>query len=122
MSKIEVNGLMTYDREVLKLDPKQTAKWHKTLYGPPPVERVIVETSEKAGQKWRYTLATPQEEWMKPEFDDSKWMAGEGGFGTRMTPGSVVRTEWKTPDIWLRRDVELKAHSGRRSLSARASR
>jgi Glycosyl hydrolases family 2, TIM barrel domain/Glycosyl hydrolases family 2, sugar binding domain/Glycosyl hydrolases family 2 len=107
--EVEVNGLLTYDREVLKLDAKETAKWHKTLFGPPPVEKVLVETSEKVGQKWRYTLATPQAAWMKADFDDSKWETGEGGFGTKMTPGSVVRTEWKTDDIWLRRTAELKA-------------
>jgi hypothetical protein len=106
--EVEVNGLLTYDREVLKLDPKETAKWHKALFGPPPVERVLVETSEKVSQKWRYTLTKPDDGWEKPEFDASKWKEGEGGFGTRMTPGSVVRTEWKTDNIWLRREVEIK--------------
>jgi Glycosyl hydrolases family 2, sugar binding domain/Glycosyl hydrolases family 2/Glycosyl hydrolases family 2, TIM barrel domain len=107
--EIEVNGLMTYDREVLKLDAKETAKWHKALYGPAPIERVLVETSEKVAQKWKYALATPQAGWERGDFDDRKWMEGEGGFGTSMTPGSVVRTEWKSNDIWLRREVELKA-------------
>ena len=107
--EVEVNGLMTYDREVLKFDVKETAKWHKALFGPPPIERVIVETSEKSGQKWKYVVATPQAAWEKPGFDDSKWMEGEGGFGTKMTPGSVVRTEWNTKDIWLRRQFDLKA-------------
>ena len=27
---------MTYDREVIKLDVAETAKWHKALFGPPP--------------------------------------------------------------------------------------
>jgi len=107
--EVEVNGLMTYDREVLKFDPKETAKWHKALFGPPPEERVLIETSEKNGRKWRYTLEKPEAGWEKPEFDASKWSEGEGGFGTSMTPGTVVRTEWKTNDIWLRRDAELKS-------------
>jgi hypothetical protein len=107
--EIEVNGYMTYDREVLKFDVEETAKWHKALFGSAPVERVIVETSEKSGQKWKYVLATPQAAWETPGFDDGKWVEGEGGFGTKMTPGSVVRTEWNTNDIWLRRNVELKA-------------
>ena len=34
--EVEVNGLMTYDREVIKFDVKETAGWHKTLFGPPP--------------------------------------------------------------------------------------
>jgi beta-galactosidase/beta-glucuronidase len=32
--EIEVNGLMTYDREFLKLDPVKTAERHRALYGP----------------------------------------------------------------------------------------
>jgi hypothetical protein len=111
--EVEVNGLMTYDREVLKLDPKETAKWHKALYGPPPTEQVLVETSEKAGQKWRYTMRKPADGWEKLGFDAAfeaaAWKEGEGGFGTAMTPGSHVRTEWNTADIWLRREAELKA-------------
>jgi hypothetical protein len=106
--EIEVNGLMTYDREVIKLDPAETAQWHKELFGPPPTYRELVPTSEKQGQKWHYTTTKPADGWQKPDFDDSKWKEGEGGFGTKGTPGAVVRTEWNTPDIWLRRTVELK--------------
>lgn len=106
--EVEVNGLMTYDREVLKLDPKETAKWHKALYGPPPTERVLVDTSEMTGQKWRYTTGKPAAGWEKPDFDAAAWKEGEGGFGTPMTPGSHVRTTWNTADIWIRREFELK--------------
>jgi beta-galactosidase/beta-glucuronidase len=30
--EIEVNGLMTYDRKVIKLDPAQLKEWHQVLY------------------------------------------------------------------------------------------
>jgi hypothetical protein len=107
--EVEVNGLMTYDREVLKFDPTETAQWHKALFGPPPEVRTLVETSEQTGQKWRYTIQKPAAGWEKPEFDAAAWKEGEGGFGTAMTPGSHVRTEWNTADIWIRREAELKA-------------
>jgi hypothetical protein len=100
---------MTYDREVLKFDPAETARWHKSLFGPPPEVRTLVETSEKAGQKWIYTTAKPADGWEKPDAELGVWKKGEGGFGTAMTPGSHVRTEWNKADIWIRRDAELKA-------------
>jgi len=106
--EVEVNGLMTYDREVIKFDLAETAKWHQTLFTPPPEYRELVPTSEKTAQKWRYTTAKPADGWEKPDFDATKWTEGDGGFGTNDTPGTAVRTEWKTPDIWVRRTFELK--------------
>jgi hypothetical protein len=106
--EVEVNGLLTYDREVLKLDPAETAAWHKALFGPPPEFRELVPTSEKTAQAWQFTTTKPADGWEKPDFDDSRWSMGPGGFGTKGTPGAVVRTEWKTADIWVRRSFELK--------------
>ncbi|MBX9584392.1 MAG: beta-galactosidase [Gemmataceae bacterium] len=106
--EVEVNGLMTYDREVLKFDPAETAGWHKELFGPPPTFRELVPTSQKAGQRWRYTTAKPADGWEQPGFDAAGWAEGEGVLGTKGTPGAEVRTEWKSPDVWARRAVELK--------------
>ena len=39
---------------------------------------------------------------------EPNWKQGPGGFGTASTPNSVVNTEWKTSDIWIRRSFELK--------------
>ncbi|HLQ45125.1 MAG TPA: glycoside hydrolase family 2 TIM barrel-domain containing protein, partial [Planctomycetaceae bacterium] len=104
--EVEVNGLMTYDREVLKFDAETLAKAHRKLYLPPPKITPIVPTSEETAQTWRYSTDKPADGWQKPEFDDSAWKSGPGGFGEPSTPGSVVKTKWKTDDIWLRRDFE----------------
>jgi hypothetical protein len=106
----EVNGLLTYDRAVVKLDVEKIAALHKKLYEPPPIFTIepIVATSEDEPQTWKYTIAKPDDGWMKPDFDEAKWAEGRGGFGERSTPGSHVITEWKSPDIWLRRNFELK--------------
>jgi hypothetical protein len=66
----------------------------------------LLPTSQDAPQVWRYALNTPPENWSASDFDDSGWKEGPGGFGTAGTPGAVVRTEWKTQDIWLRRAFE----------------
>jgi hypothetical protein len=107
--EVEVNGLMTYDRQVLKFDADKLAAAHKKLYLPPPKITVVVPTSQQEVQTWQYTTAKPADGWEQAAFDDSAWKAAPGGFGEKSTPGSVVRTEWKTPDIWLRRTVEIPA-------------
>ncbi len=107
--EIEVNGYMTYDRAMVKGDIKQMAEAARKLYLPPPIIKTIVPTSQERGIEWTYTTERPRGGWEKSGFSDSSWKKGLGGFGTKGTPGSVVRTEWKTSDIWLRRTFELKA-------------
>ena len=106
--EIEVNGLMTYDRAMVKADAKKIAAANKSLYLPPPIVETVVPTSQQQPQRWRYTTSEPADGWQKADFDDSTWQQGQGGFGTKETPGAVVRTEWKTLNIWLRRTFDLK--------------
>jgi putative heme-binding domain-containing protein len=75
---------------------------------PAPLEtRTLADTSERAPVRWRYQQQPPPDGWYAPGFDDAVWNYGPGGFGTRGTPGAVVRTEWNTADIWLRREFTL---------------
>jgi hypothetical protein len=66
-------------------------------------------------------LQPPANEWLQPQFDDAAWNYGPGGFGSRGTPGAVVRTEWNTGSIWLRREFNLATDASRaaRSVSLR---
>jgi hypothetical protein len=64
---------------------------------------VIVPTSEKTKQSWKYTTTAPAAAWSTAAFDDGAWSAGNGGFGTEGTPGAVIGTAWNGADIWLRR-------------------
>jgi len=104
--EVEVNGVMTYDREVVKLE-EGAQEIHRALYGPPPILKPVLASSSVEGQPWRYTLSQPLEGWTEPSYDDSWWSQGPGGFGTEGTPGSRVRTVWDTPEIWIRRVFEL---------------
>jgi hypothetical protein len=103
----EANGLLTYDRAVIKVDLERVAAANQGDFSRMPVTQVVVPTSQEKGLPWRYTLVKPGDRWFAPDFDDRAWKEGMGGFGTRGTPGAVVRTEWKTDDIWLRREVTL---------------
>jgi hypothetical protein len=103
----EANGLLTYDRAVIKVDVERVAAANRGDFSRVPTYVPVVPTSQKAGQPWRYTLSDPGKGWYKPEFDDSAWEKGQGGFGTKGTPGAVVRTEWNTKEIWIRREFTL---------------
>ena len=63
----------------------------------------LLPDSRKAGQIWRYTFKKPGQNWQLKSFDDTTWQIGEGGFGSKGTPHSIVRTEWTSPDIWIRK-------------------
>lgn len=107
----EVNGLMTYDRAVLKIDPEQVRECNQRMYAASPTVTTIVPNSkdpESPGEKWQFTTTPPtSSNWKDPDYDDSSWSSGRAGFGTPNTPGAVVRTEWDTRDIWLRRKVRF---------------
>jgi hypothetical protein len=56
---------------------------------------------------WRYSTNAPSDGWVQAEFDASAWPEGTGGFGASHTPGAILRTDWTTSDIWLRREFTL---------------
>ncbi len=106
--EIEVNGLMTYDRALVKMDRKKVAAANHGKFPPRPRVTELVPTALTERVTWRFTLDKPAENWFKPGFDAGSWKEGRAGFGTKGTPGAVVRTEWNTSDIWLRREFDLQ--------------
>jgi hypothetical protein len=100
----EANGLLTYDREVFKVDRKRAKAANRGRF---PELRMLAATSERQPQTWSYVFAQPGENWAQPGFDASAWKSGPGGFGTKITPGAVVGTVWDTADIWLRREFDV---------------
>jgi hypothetical protein len=105
--EIEVNGLMTYDRELVKMDLKRVAAANHGQFPPQPKVTEVVPTALTSRVTWRQTQEKPGAGWFKPGFDAGSWTEATGGFGTRGTPGAIVRTEWKSDDIWLRREFNL---------------
>jgi hypothetical protein len=103
----EANGLLTYDRAVIKVDLDRVAAVNRGDVSKIPVARVVVPTSQEVGQVWSYSTEKPSENWFAPAFDDSSWKSGQGVLGTVDTPGANVRTIWNTPDVYLRRTIDL---------------
>ncbi len=117
----ECNGLLTYDRSVVKMRIEKIAPAVSKGDFELPTYRVIVPTAQSGRIVWRWTVDKPPADWFKPEFDDSSWREGTGGFGAPGTPGAIVGTEWRSSDIWLRHRFLLPPLSERelRSLLLR---
>jgi len=106
----ELNGFMTYDREVIKMDPARVRRAVKGVCEVKPGSYNfvdIVPTSQKQPRTWRYTMQKPPANWASLGFDDADWLHGAGGFGNPKLVGPIVRTTWTTRDIWMRQTFEL---------------
>jgi WD40 repeat protein/formylglycine-generating enzyme required for sulfatase activity/tetratricopeptide (TPR) repeat protein len=80
-----------------KLAVDEQKQW-QSLWAQVPELRTVVPTSKEKEQRWRYTTVQPAEGWQKADFDDKEWKDGRGAF---------VRTQWNTPDVWLRREFMM---------------
>jgi hypothetical protein len=106
--EVEVNGWLTYDREVWKIDPDRAKAAALGLYAPTPVVRTIVPgATTRDDISWRYTTKAPAQGWESVGFNDSAWEKGVSGFGRQGTPGAVIRTAWESDEIWMRRTFDL---------------
>jgi hypothetical protein len=86
---------------------KVTGEW--AAMPTPPQVQIIEPGSQPDGVVWRYTTDKPADGWMRAGFNERSWKSAPGGFGTEGTPGSIVRTKWDTPDIYLRREITIPA-------------
>jgi hypothetical protein len=101
----ELNGLMTYDRAMLKMDEARIRKAIRDVYLDPPKITTLLPTSETSPQVWTISTTNPGKDWMKAQsWKDER--SAKGGFGTAGTPGAIIGTTWDTSDIWLRRTFE----------------
>jgi Glycogen debranching enzyme len=76
--------------------------------------QLIVPTFEKEQWKARYTTSAPRGNWTEEGYNDSSWAEGKGSFGS---PGRLQAiTSWTTPDIWVRREVNIDAEMIERDL------
>lgn len=109
----EVNGILTYDRKVLKVNAEQQASIRRhierTIHQRLADAVSVVPAGDNAANiSWRYTTIAPADGWEQSDFDDTSWKRGAAGFGSITQPDARVRTTWNTPEIWLRRTFRLQ--------------
>jgi hypothetical protein len=108
--EIEVNGLMTYDRRVVKLDQARASASAAKFYEKHPVYKFLLPCSEQQDNvEWKYTTEAPSGDWFAVDLDDSGWESGIAGFGYRGRHRVFgTGTVWDTTGLWMRRDFELQ--------------
>ncbi|WP_214070644.1 sugar-binding domain-containing protein [Mucilaginibacter sp. dw_454] len=105
--EVELNGLITYDREVVKGDAdKIYASNYKAIHDNLYI-RDVLPSSQRESRVWKYTTDEPTGDWYKTSFSGASWKSGQAGFGTRGTPGGNIKTIWNTDNIWIRQDFNV---------------
>lgn len=105
--EIEINGLITYDRAISKVDFAEMAKINNRLVNSMLKKDTIVAIATDGGEMWKMTTTEPASNWYTTNFDDSSWRERKSGFGTAGTPNSKIGTQWNTSDIWIRKTFRL---------------
>jgi hypothetical protein len=109
--EIELNGLLTYDREVNKGGTEKIYTANQKAINDNLYLKEVLASSQKEARNWKYTTTQPQGDWFGESFSDAAWKTGQAGFGTRNTPGGNIKTIWNTKDIWMRQAFTLGAIS-----------
>jgi hypothetical protein len=107
--EMELNGLMTYDRKVIKGNAAAFAEVNQRVINENRHYEEIIPTSEERPQSWKYRASSPTGNWYAKDYNDAAWQTGNGGFGTEDTPGAIIGTEWNNSNILLRRKFNLPA-------------
>jgi hypothetical protein len=104
----EVNGLMTYDRELTKVIPDDARLIAAEWAGEPAPIRWLVPDSQKSLQMWTYWLDEPPRRWTAPNFNDADWFRGYAPFATTNNANFPSGTLLRDPQIWMRRSFTLE--------------
>ncbi len=104
-----------YDRQIMHWTEKDfpfvgVLRVDGELYRFMGVEQALLIPIAPMGheQSWEatYTFDKPTGDWTAQNYNDKGWEKSFAPFGMNYTD---LKTQWRTPDIWLRRTVELKA-------------
>lgn len=102
----EVNGLVTYDREVVKFDGPALKALHDRIYRTDATTRVLVADAQDTPQRWKITAVAPAAAWTAPEFNDKSWNDASAPFHMARDR-KMGGTPWQVEKLWLRRSFDI---------------
>ena len=102
--EVELNGWLTYDREVSKISPEKLAEIHSFLFKPAIDKgRYILPLSMNIPQKWLYSFTEPFVDWYKTG-SKTNMNIGAGPFGKMQMNIPSINTNWETRTLYLQKD------------------
>lgn len=107
----ELNGLLTYDRKVLKIDTAYMAsvreKIVRTINYRTHMNIVVPAGDTSPNEIWSYTTQNPGDDWYSITYDDSSWAKGAAGFGGSNPPNAHIRSAWNDKNLYIRRHFNI---------------
>ncbi|PHN05689.1 glycoside hydrolase family 2 protein [Flavilitoribacter nigricans] len=104
----EVNGMMTYDREVIKIDPAVTRKLFAPLYRSAWNKRTLLSDAESGTTQWKIASGQTGEAWTGPGFDDADWASEDFPMSSFDNPFLPDGGEWNPEtELFARRTFYL---------------
>lgn len=105
----EVNGLMTYDRKLVKLDEDQARKLHEAVYAAEGSASTVLPTSEHHPQAWEYRFEAPPARSWAAETGSDGWRTGPAPFQSGEDASFPTGTVWADGQVWMRKSFKLEA-------------
>ncbi|MFV0377067.1 MAG: glycoside hydrolase family 2 protein [Mangrovibacterium sp.] len=111
----EENGMISYDRKVVKVNDEQLSEIRKaiehtrsTSFSLTPV--MPISQSQAVNNEWRYLMTDKpldSDSWTKADFSDKAWKEAKAGFGQGIHQDYVINTNWNSPFIYLRKELNF---------------
>lgn len=102
----EVNGLMTYDREVVKVTPAETRKLFEPLYDKPEDHLILVPDSEHSPHDW-LVETNADKNWYKAAGKGNEWNTEAAPFSSYENFFLPEGSSWKEDTLYLAKNFEL---------------
>jgi hypothetical protein len=104
----EMNGFITYDRAVVKVDLNKLSEINQRVIKNKAKIVDILPTSQANAQQWKFTFNQPATDWNTMDYNHIQWQDSVAPFEPATKKNiREIKTNWNTPDIWMRKEFKV---------------
>lgn len=104
----EVNGLITYDRKVVKVNSEKTKKLFEPLYRSLHTSRILLSDSEHQPTYWKVNIGNEPKNWNDINYDHDEWKEMIGPFSSYENFFLPIGSDWNPENkMQLRKEFYL---------------